>query len=309
MMEAYQRIKDKGQCHACLQPVADAKDMNEEIGSLHTRIESKTERAKHFKDQHGELRVVVCSIDKNIISMQNDMQDLRMVESTARSVQVKEIEEYGRFELRLSGLLSKQNEANGKLKECEKHVDVIKADVSRCEHKLATAISYHEMTSRAKNLMTPAGAVRSLVIQNAIDFINLRLSEYSRELLGDRSVMVTSEATTKSGDAINKIGVSITGGRSYESFSSGERRRVDLSIQLALNDMASSVFGAKSNLLVCDEIDNGLDVDGLDALARVLSDLGRTRSVFLVSHHPYLRSAVHRKILVRKSDGISTLSA
>jgi DNA repair exonuclease SbcCD ATPase subunit len=217
--------------------------------------------------------------------------------------------EYGNFEVRLAGLLSKQTEINVKLEECNKQIEAVKKSIEEVEHRLSVASSNLDVVLKSKNMMAPAGAIRSLVIQNAIDYINSRLGEYSRELLGDRCVMITSEATTKAGEAINKIGVSITGGRSYESFSSGERRRVDLSIQLALNDMAASVFGAKSNVLVCDEIDNGLDVDGLDALVRVLSDLSKDRSVFLVSHHPYLRSAVHRKLMVRKSGGVSRLAA
>jgi DNA repair exonuclease SbcCD ATPase subunit len=72
---------------------------------------------------------------------------------------------------------------------------------------------------------------------------------------------------------------------SYESFSEGEKLRIDLAILFAWRAIARLRNSAAVSLLVFDEVlDSSLDADGCDYLLALLSKLTHDTNVFIVSH-------------------------
>lgn len=51
---------------------------------------------------------------------------------------------------------------------------------------------------------------------------------------------------------------------SYESFSEGEKKRIDMAVLMSFRQIASMKNSVKVNLMVCDEVDNGLDPAALE---------------------------------------------
>ena len=70
----------------------------------------------------------------------------------------------------------------------------------------------------------------------------------------------------------------------YESASSGEQRRVDLALLLAVGDLAREYAGTAQGPLFLDEALDSLDVNGRAAVVEVLADLARDRPILLISH-------------------------
>ena len=72
---------------------------------------------------------------------------------------------------------------------------------------------------------------------------------------------------------------------SYENFSEGEKRRIDLALVLtwrAIARMKNSVF---TNLLMFDEVfDSSLDMSGTEDFLALLHTLGADTNVFVISH-------------------------
>lgn len=72
---------------------------------------------------------------------------------------------------------------------------------------------------------------------------------------------------------------------SYDSFSEGEKLRIDLAILFAWRDIARMRSSAAVNLLVFDEIlDSSLDVDGSEYLLGIVQKLADGVHCFIVSH-------------------------
>ncbi len=158
-------------------------------------------------------------------------------------------------------------------------------------------------------LFSPTG-IRARLLSGAVEFLNVRLAEYSDVLIGKDAVVIHSQTELKDKTTTDKITVELTSGKSYLACSSGERRRADLVVQLALNALARVSTGLTTNILVCDEIDDKLDRTGMEALADVLrmkADEGL--SVFLVTQHSFLRGLVPDRVSVVKSNGVSALAA
>jgi DNA repair exonuclease SbcCD ATPase subunit len=72
---------------------------------------------------------------------------------------------------------------------------------------------------------------------------------------------------------------------SYDSFSEGEKQRIDLALLFTWRQVAKMKNSVATNLLILDEtFDSSLDVEGVDNLTRILDTLSDDTNVFIISH-------------------------
>jgi len=72
---------------------------------------------------------------------------------------------------------------------------------------------------------------------------------------------------------------------SYNSFSEGEKQRVDLSLLFAWRQIAKMKNSSNTNLLILDEVfDASLDSDGIDNLLKIMNTLDADTRIFVISH-------------------------
>jgi DNA repair exonuclease SbcCD ATPase subunit len=71
----------------------------------------------------------------------------------------------------------------------------------------------------------------------------------------------------------------------YDSFSEGEKQRIDLALLFTWRQIAKMKNSVATNLLILDEtFDSSLDVDGVDNLMKIIYSLGEDTNVFVISH-------------------------
>jgi DNA repair exonuclease SbcCD ATPase subunit len=71
----------------------------------------------------------------------------------------------------------------------------------------------------------------------------------------------------------------------YESFSEGEKQRIDLALLFTWRQIAKMKNSVSTNLLMLDEtFDSSLDHDGVDNLIKILYTLDEDTNVFIISH-------------------------
>ena len=72
---------------------------------------------------------------------------------------------------------------------------------------------------------------------------------------------------------------------SYDSFSEGEKMRIDLALLFTWRAVAKMKNSASTNLLILDEVfDSSLDTNGTDEFLKLLQSLGLKSNVFVISH-------------------------
>jgi len=72
---------------------------------------------------------------------------------------------------------------------------------------------------------------------------------------------------------------------SYESFSEGEKQRIDLSLLFTWRHIAKMKNSVATNLLILDEtFDSSLDHEGVDNLMKIIYSLDDDTNVFVISH-------------------------
>lgn len=101
--------------------------------------------------------------------------------------------------------------------------------------------------------------------------------------------------------------------RSYESYSAGERTRIDMAILLSFFEVSRIISNWSCNVLIIDELmDNGIDQPGLKCFVNTLNELirknGKKLGVYIISHKlNELNLAVRSRIELKKEHGYSNL--
>ena len=154
--------------------------------------------------------------------------------------------------------------------------------------------------------------IKSMLLDDITPFLNKRANKYLQALSGDRlTVNFTTQTQLKSGEMREKFQVEVNnedGGDSYMSNSSGEKKRVDIAINLALQDLVSSRANKKINMIFLDECLDALDNTGVDDVLNLLSEVAKDKSsVFVISHNENIQTAFENFLVVTKKNGYSTV--
>ena len=96
---------------------------------------------------------------------------------------------------------------------------------------------------------------------------------------------------------------------SYDSFSEGEKARIDIALLLTWRSIAKLKNSVDTNLLILDEIfDGSLDQSGTSDLGWILRNFDDTTKVFVISHKQGMDDKFDRTITVDKVKNYSTLN-
>ena len=96
---------------------------------------------------------------------------------------------------------------------------------------------------------------------------------------------------------------------SYDSFSEGEKQRIDLSLLFTWRQIAKMKNSVSTNLLILDEtFDSSLDGEGVDNLMKIIDTLKDDTNVFVISHKTELEDAhFERKLSFIKDKNFSRM--
>ena len=100
--------------------------------------------------------------------------------------------------------------------------------------------------------------IKSLLLDDVTPYLNRQANKYLRKLSSDHmEIVFSTQSTLKSGEVREKFSVEVInadGGSSYSSNSTGEKKRVDIAINLALQSLVASRSNKKLNIMFMDEI-------------------------------------------------------
>ena len=144
------------------------------------------------------------------------------------------------------------------------------------------------------------------IIRNILDYFNLRSNEYASILTGGQFSL---EFNDELSETIRNNNVETK----YISLSGGEKRKVNLAIMLALQDLSSKISRTDCNLLFFDEVCDNIDNPGILAvnnLLRTLESQNPEKKVLVITHNNYLQELLGdtNAITVRKHKGISKVN-
>lgn len=195
------------------------------------------------------------------------------------------------------GTTDLSKDAATRVKELESTRDTLAKQIIDLEQVLG-AFSDQGIKSHVLDLVTPT--------------LNEGVNNYLSSLTGGAINIEFSTQTKKAdGTLSDKFDIRVfynSQETTYNSLSSGEKRRVDVAISLALQDMVLQRYGDDINLLAYDELFESLDATGSENVVELLKErTNKVGTIIVVSHNEDLKPLFDKTITVIKKDGVSTL--
>jgi DNA repair exonuclease SbcCD ATPase subunit len=142
--------------------------------------------------------------------------------------------------------------------------------------------------------------IRRRIINKTIPFLNSRLIFYTRAGGLPHVVKFDDDMSC----TVSEYGRELD----FGNLSSGEKKRVNLSLSLAFRDVLHHLH-SRVNCLLIDEIDASLDGSGVDNVFKLLKTKVRDDglSLWIISHRPEAVGRFDRSVTVRKENGFSRI--
>jgi DNA repair exonuclease SbcCD ATPase subunit len=154
------------------------------------------------------------------------------------------------------------------------------------------------------NLMLKDGGIKSKIIKKYLPLMNKQINKYLQ--LMDFYINFTLDEEFK-----EKIKNPIQEDFTYDSFSEGEKMRINLAILFTWREIARMKNSVNTNLLILDEVfDSSLDFNGTDYFTKIIKYVIKDSNIFVISHKTdELIDKFDRVVRFEKIKGFSKMSS
>ena len=259
-------FENNDDCPTCQQHIDEIfkkemiSDKQKEVTKFSNGLKELEEELKKSKDRQQEISDVANKIRENEVQMATDNSSVVQLEKFNSTLQT----EIAQLE---TGDVSKSD--YNKLKELTESLNTIEEHKS----KLREDMTYSEA---AKNMLQDTG-IKTKIIKQYLPIMNKLINTYltSMEFYVNFTLNESFEETIKS-----RYRDEFT----YDSFSEGEKMRIDLALLFTWRAVAKMKNSTNTNLLMLDEIfDSSLDGAGTDEFLKILHTLS-DENIFVISH-------------------------
>jgi len=232
-----------------------SKELNDGYRELEDAINVEQEKDEQFLSYSTEINRLNNDISKNNVKITGLNKQIRILRN--------EIQE-------IASQIENRNSERDALDNLIKDLDIIEKQRSAEKEQ----VNYYEF---AHSLMKDGG-VKSKIIKKYLPLMNQQINKYLQMM--DFYINFTLDEEFK-----EVIKSPVHEDFSYESFSEGEKMRIDLSLLFTWRDIAKLRNSASTNLLILDEIfDSSLDDAGTDFFTKIIRYVIQDAHVFVISH-------------------------
>ena len=192
-----------------------------------------------------------------------------------------------------------QNEKNDTV-EAENKLSNLESEYQRTK-KLISAMKEERNTLLAATLLLKDNGIKTRIIKRYLPVMNKLINQHLQnlEFYVNFNLDENFEETIKS---------RYRDSFSYESFSEGEKARIDIALLLTWRSIAKLKNSVDTNILILDEIfDGSLDQGGTSELGWILRNFDENTNIFVISHKETLEGKFDRTLYVDKVKNYSVM--
>jgi DNA repair exonuclease SbcCD ATPase subunit len=253
------------------------KEINSAYQDLTKSINTEKEKEAKFIDLSKQITKLTNDISTNNFKISEYHRQIRQYES-----EVQEITQQ----------IENRNTERATLKS-------LKTDLKAVETNKANHSENIDYLDFANSMMKDSG-VKAKIIKRYLPVMNQKINHYLQMM--DFYINFTLD------EQFNEcIKSPIHEKFSYESFSEGEKMRIDLAILFTWRDIAKMKNSSSTNILILDEIfDSSLDSNGTDEFTKIIKYVIKDAYVFMISHKiDELTDRLDNLITFEKMNGFS----
>jgi DNA repair exonuclease SbcCD ATPase subunit len=266
--EQHKFFNNNSVCPTCTQTI-------EEEFRLNKVSESET-KAKELQQGYNELKEAIQQEEKrenefNVVSREISSLNNEISNNNVKISQLnKQSRDLDQEIQDITNKIKNRNTERKVLKELEQTLDIIQTEKAKNKED----ISYFDF---AHSLMKDGG-IKGKIIKKYLPLMNQQINKYLQMM--DFYINFTLDEEFN-----EKIKSPIHEDFTYESFSEGEKMRINLSILFTWREIARMKNSVNTNLLILDEVfDSSLDFMGTDYFTKIIKYVIKDTNIFVISH-------------------------
>ena len=283
-------FKDNVSCPTCEQDIEEDFRLNK-IGDIEGKVKEINSAYKDLqksisKEQKKEARFI--DVSKQITKLTNDISTNNFKISEYQ----RQVHDHEQEVQDITEQIANRNTERAALKSLKN--DLVSVEKTKADH--TEDIDYLEF---ANSMMKDSG-VKAKIIKRYLPIMNQKINHYLQMM--DFYINFTFYEQFN-----EKIKSPIHEKFSYESFSEGEKMRIDLAILFTWRDIAKLKNSSSTNILILDEIfDSSLDSNGTEEFTKIIKYVIKDAYVFMISHKvDELTDRLDNLITFEKMNGFS----
>jgi len=286
----HQFFKDNAECPTCEQKIEEEFRLNK-IGDIEAKVKEINSAYKDLQktintEQRKETKFI--EISKQITQLTNDISTNNFKISEYQ----RQIRDYEHEVQEITEQIENRNTERATLRG-------LKSDLTKVEKNKADQTEEINYLDFANSMMKDSG-VKAKIIRRYLPVMNQKINKYLQMM--DFYINFTLDEQFN-----EKIKSPIHEKFSYESFSEGEKMRIDLALLFTWRDIAKMKNSSSTNILILDEIfDSSLDSNGTDEFTKIIKYVIKDAYVFMISHKvDELTDRLDNLITFEKMNGFS----
>ena len=265
------------------------------------------------------------TINDKKVALTETEQGLEVLESQFTQIDNR-VTEIGAILMDISAIQRKISEYNGHISSGNTYINDTKEQIERLKVKnvddpkelLELESLKEEYKSKEKqreellldkevldvaSVLLKDGGIKSKIIKQYVPVINKLINKY----LAIMELPISFELDENFNETIKSRYRDVF---SYDSFSEGEKQKIDLAILFTWRAIAKMRNSSNTNLLIMDEIfDSSLDVNGIEQLATIIESISGDSNVFIISHKESMMDKFNNIIRFEKVKDFSRIAA
>lgn len=263
-------------------------DAKEKAKTLQARKSEYDNKNKTIDDEIDNLNKVFDEINE---CQQKINSNISTISSNQRSISTLEKD------------ITALNKSSNDLKSAKAELNKIEKDKTKLVDKKYKSTVEYQYNIVMIEMLKDTG-IKTKIIKQYIPVINKLINQYLQVL--DFFVSFKLDETFS-----EEIRSRHRDSFSYDSFSEGEKQRIDLALLFTWRQIAKMKNSVATNLLILDEtFDSSLDHNGVENLMKILYTLSDDTNVFVISHKgEILEGKFEKKIEFNKKKNFSVMEA
>ena len=253
------------------------KEINSAYTDLTKSIDEEKKKEQKFLDVSHQITQLTNDISTNNFKISQYQRQIREYEQEVQDITLQ---------------IENRNTERATLKGLKTDLKIVETD--KANH--TESIEYLDF---ANSMMKDSG-VKAKIVKRYLPVMNQKINKYLQMM--DFYINFTLD------EQFNEcIKSPIHEKFSYESFSEGEKMRIDLAILFTWRDIAKMKNSSSTNILILDEIfDSSLDSNGTDEFTKIIKYVIKDAYVFMISHKvDELTDRLDNLITFEKMNGFS----
>lgn len=257
-------------CPTCSQII------DEQVKCKH--IEEKTNTISQYVAELTDLEQKINTIDNELVTIESTNKKILNLEKeiSSKNSQLASTTKY------MAKIQSEINELNRDKENIEKEEQLLKDIQNKCtdatdKRKLLLEDAYYY--TLISNLIKDGG-IKTKIIKHYLPIMNQIINKY----LSHMNFFVKFELNENFEESIKSR---YRDDFTYDSFSEGEKRKIDLALLFAWRATAQLKNSVNCNLMIFDEVlDGSLDDSSIESFLDILKGLKKTSNIIVISHKP-----------------------